>query len=204
MKKIWKKTNKIFRLIISIIIFIFFSINTINVSVIQSNVLGKKLNNLYEGINNVSWNSDINDLYEKTFISAYYNNSIEYFSLDTNFSPIKNINTVPDNIYIGYYQKKLQSVQYIYSDALVYLKLQKAIAKDLQETGSYKKINDNTEAILWCNSKKKNIYIVLYKVASNDKNDIILSVAEKKSIKEELNINQQYNLPTSICYREEK
>ena len=122
MGKILKRTNKIFRLIVSCFIFVFFSFNSINISLIQSNVLGKKTNSVYEGIYEASWNSDINDLYDKNFVSSYYNHSTEYFSLDYIVSPVKNVFTNPNNIYVGYYNKKLQCFQYIYDDSLVYLK----------------------------------------------------------------------------------
>ena len=188
--------HKLINILSFLFIFSFFYLFNVNFTISPNSLFASKLD-IYKGISAVAWRSDISQLLEKQFISKTAKNS--YFKMENVVSPFEDIDK-PDNIYAGYYFDKLQSVQYIYSDAFVYDKLINQINNDMKKDGEILLKNKDEEIIAWCDSSSDS-YIALYKVLQDSSTQIVFAISDKNSIDEELNYSPQEGLPAGVCYR---
>ena len=202
-----KQLLNLAKITFSLIVFIFFCFNTIDIRVASNHVLGQPTTNLYQGINGATWNSKLGDFYSSsTFISSHYNGKNTYYSVNVNTKLFNNMYKYPSKIYVGYYFSNLQSVQYIYeNDSIVFNQLLDNMnleAKNLgKETGiETENSKEKTQMVRWCNLTP-NVYITLYRIEKEDDAKTILAVANKKLIDEEINLANNIVLPTGICYQ---
>ena len=205
------KMNRLTRFVryaISIGIFFFMLSNTISIEILPKSVHSQKMYEFFEGVASAKFGSEVSELtVNKEFISSYGNNGKNsYYAL--NFTPqvMHDVEFYPSKVYAGYYFGKLQTVQYFYNDKFAYDEISSAINKQTGKNGVEISTQDEDKNPVrikhWCDVYS-GAYVVLYNTQKSDENEVILSVADKKILDEELDTSALGvdGLPANICHR---
>lgn len=196
------------RYAISIGIFFFMLSNTISVEILPKSVHSQRMYDFFEGVASAKFGSEVSELtVDKEFISSYGDNGKNsYYVL--NFTPrvLQDVEFYPDKVYAGYYFGKLQTVQYFYNDKFAYDEISSAISKQAGKRGIEIKTEDSNKNPVsithWCDAYS-GAYVVLYNTQKSNENEVVLSVADKKILDEELDTSalDVDGLPANICHR---
>lgn len=196
------------RYAISIGIFFFMLSNTISVGILPKSVHSQRMYDFFEGVASAKFGSKVSELtVDKEFISSYGDNGKNsYYVLNITPQVLQDVKFYPNKVYAGYYFGKLQTVQYFYNDKFAYDEISSAISKQAGKRGIEIKTEDSNKnpvsITYWCDAYS-GAYVVLYNAQKSNENEVVLSVAGKKILDEELDTSALGvdGLPASICHR---